>query len=194
MKRKTFIFLCLLFVLTACNTEEEPLQSVESFTFEDQNGRPFHSNQLEGEPWIASFLFTNCETVCPPMTKELASLKDTLKKVDLDITFVSFSVDPHIDTPKKVKEFLSQFTEDQENWHFLTGYSQERIEQFALENFQTIVQKPPHSSQVIHGTNFFLVNGKGQVIGEYSYTDEGYLKELLEDLKGAENLQSFYED
>jgi len=181
--RRKFVFLILWIVLlSACQTNDQYIRTVEPFTFTDQNGKAFHSKQLDGKPWIASFMFTNCTTVCPPMTKELASLQQFLKEEKIDLELISFSVDPDVDSPEQIKNFLQAFTDDESNWHFLTGYSQERIEQFAREHFQTIVQKPTDSSQVIHGTNFFLVNEHGHVVGEYSYIDENYLDELLDDL------------
>jgi len=52
------------------------------------------------------------------------------------------------------------------------GYSQEAIEVFAREQFQTVVQKPESTNQVIHGTNFYLVDDQGYVLNEYNYIDE----------------------
>lgn len=179
MKTKPFLLFIVLVILSACQAQEQDRQSVTSFTFTDQNGDSFHSEQLDGKPWIASFMFTNCKTVCPPMTSELASLQKLLKEEEIEINIVSFSVDPYVDSPERIKTFLQNYTEDESNWHFLTGYSQERIEEFARDYFQTIVQKPTHSNQVIHGTNFFLVNEDGEVVGEYSYIDESYQEELL---------------
>lgn len=185
MKKKyiiMFTVLCLV-ILTSCMDSNQQKSKVENFVFTDQDNKPFDSKQLEGEPWIASFMFTSCETVCPPMTSELISLQEHLKEQDIDIQLISFTVDPDVDSPKKIKKFMKQFAADESNWHFLTGYSQELIESFARDNFQTIVQKPVHSNQVIHGTNFFLVDSKGFVVGEYSYTDESYLSELMSDLQ-----------
>lgn len=182
MRNRLIPLIIWILLLSACQAKDQHFQSVEPFTFTDQNGKAFHSKQLDGKPWIASFMFTNCKTVCPSMTKELASLQQFLKEEKIDIELISFSVDPDVDSPEQIKKFLQAFTDDESNWHFLTGYSQERIEQFAREHFQTIVQKPTHSSQVIHGTNFYLVNEEGYVVGEYSYIDENYLDELLDDL------------
>lgn len=53
------------------------------------------------------------------------------------------------------------------NWHLLTGYSQEFIEEYALKNFKTIVKKPGTDNQVIHGTSFYLIDQKGNVVKDY---------------------------
>lgn len=51
----------------------------------------------------------------------------------------------------------------------LTGFSQEEIETFAREEFKTIVQKPKTSTQVIHSTNFYIVDDEGYILNEYNY-------------------------
>ena len=65
----------------------------------------------------------------------------------------------------------------------LTGYTQKEIENFAREQFQTIVQKPDSSNQVIHGTNFYLVDDKGYIVNEYNYIDESYVDEMMQDIE-----------
>ena len=65
----------------------------------------------------------------------------------------------------------------------MTGYTQEEIEVFAREQFQTIVQKPSTSNQVIHGTNFYLIDQQGSIVNEYNYVDTSYVKEMMKDIK-----------
>ena len=77
------------------------------------------------------------------------------KDEGLDVRFVSFSVDPEVDTPQKMKDYATKFGADFSNWDFLTGYKQAEIEKFALDQFKMIVKKPQEDPQVIHGTYFF---------------------------------------
>ena len=91
----------------------------------------------------------------------MADLQKKFKEEGIQVEFVSFTVDPTVDSPEVLKEYIHQFTDDETNWHILTGYTQEEIEVFAREQFQTIVQKPSSSNQVIHGTNFYLINQQG---------------------------------
>lgn len=167
-------------VLAGCGTKQPPGKQVQEFSYTDHHGQPFGTKNLEGKIWIASFVFANCETVCPPMMIEMATLKDKVEEADLELEFVSFSVDPKEDTSEVLKDYLAQFIEDDSHWHMLTGYSQNTIETFAREQFQTIVQKPETSSQVIHGTNFYLIDQSGYIVGEYSYIDVTYEDEILQ--------------
>lgn len=183
-----FILIICLFVLTSCGPVQEQVNGkVDSFSFVDQNNNPFGRDDLLGSFWIASFIFTNCETVCPPMMLETAALQRKFAEEGIHVEFVSFTVDPKVDTPETLKSFLQQFTDDETNWHLLTGYSQEEIETFAREQFETIVQKPKTSNQVIHSTNFYLVDDKGYILNEYNYIDESYVEEMMKDIMNYNN-------
>ncbi|WP_438311765.1 SCO family protein [Sporosarcina sp. FA9] len=174
-------FVCFL-LLSACNDKEKDLKKIEPFTFTNQDGQAFGTADLVDKVWIADFIFTKCETVCPPMTIEMANLQDKFHKDGIEVEFVSFTVDPTIDSPVALKEYVEQFTDDESNWNMVTGYSQEEIELFAREQFQTVIQKPKTSTQVIHSTNFFLVNKAGAVVKEYNYVDETYVNTLAKDI------------
>lgn len=178
----------LLFVVlfsAACGGKIENAVNweVEKFEHIDQNGHPFSKDDLRGKVWVANFIFTNCQTVCPPMTANMARLQRMLKEEGLDdVHLVSFSVDPEVDTPEKLADYAFRFTEDFSNWHFLTGYAQKYIEQFAEKNFHLFVHKPEGEEQVNHGTDFFLVNQEGNIVKYYSGLDVPY-EEIVHDVK-----------
>lgn len=177
---------CLL-VLAGCGSGSklrDPLNwDVQSFQYINQNGEKFGIKDLKGKVWIADLVFTNCQTVCPPMTANLAKLQRMAKEEKLDVQFVSFSVDPEVDKPEKLKEFVQKFTDDTKNWNLLTGYSQDEIEKFAKDNFKTLVDKPENQDQVIHGTKFYLVDQNGKVMKEYSGMKNTPYDDILRDIR-----------
>ncbi|MFS8650873.1 MAG: SCO family protein [Caldibacillus sp.] len=180
-----FVVACVL-LLQGCwggrikNAVEWP---IEPFVYTDQNGKPFSLADLEGKVWVATFIFTNCKTVCPPMTANMARLQRMVAQEGLDqVEFVAFSVDPEVDTPEALREYAARYTDNTENWHFLTGYVQEHIEQFARDNFKAIVHKPEKDDQVIHGTDFYLVDQEGVIVKYYSGLDVPY-EEIIGDIK-----------
>ena len=182
MKRLIPFMLLLIVLASGCGEPLERGKQVREFTFTDQNNQPFSSKELIGTPWIADFIFTNCTTVCPTLTSEMADLQAVLKDKDIDMNFVSFSVDPEVDTPAVLKNYIANFTVDESNWHLLTGYKQLEMEAFAREEFQTFVLKHESSTQVIHGTNFYLLDSESYVLKEYNFSNESYQEELLADL------------
>ncbi|MEH7463387.1 SCO family protein [Bacillus thuringiensis] len=177
---------CIL-VLAGCGSGSKlrnPLNwDVQSFQYINQNGEKFGTKDLKGKVWVADLVFTNCQTVCPPMTANLAKLQKLAKEEKLDVQFVSFSVDPEVDKPEKLKEFVQKFTDDTKNWNLLTGYSQDEIEKFAKDNFKTLVDKPENQDQVIHGTKFYLVDQNGKVMKEYSGMKNTPYDDILRDIR-----------
>ncbi|MFP3359611.1 SCO family protein, partial [Planococcus sp. SIMBA_143] len=110
---------------------------VENLTYTDQTNSEFGLSDLDGKVWIADLIFTNCETVCPPMTANMSQLQDKLSGADVNVERVSFSVDPNRDTPEELMKFSEKFDADLSNWHFLTGYDNEEIKSFAESSFKT---------------------------------------------------------
>jgi len=169
-----------LFMLAGCNPPKA--FQMESFSFTNQNEEKFGTEELKGKVWIADFIFTSCDTICPPMTASMVTLQKKFKEEEIDVEFVSFSVDPTVDTPQKLKAYLKNFSDDDSNWNMLTGYSQEEIETFAREEFQTLVQKPETSNQVIHGSDFILVNQNGEIVDTYSFIQGDSTDDLIKDV------------
>lgn len=176
-----------LILLSACSSIPKEGHPIKDFTFTNQDGEKFGLEDLKGKVWVADFVFTNCTTVCPPMSSNKSQLQQMVKDDGLkDVHFVSFSVDPKFDTPDVLKKFYGEgFNVDFSTWHSLTGYSQQEIEEFALENFKTHVKKPRDDDQVIHGVDFYLVNKKGEVIKDYPGNSDVPFDQMLKDIKDA---------
>jgi len=182
-----YILIVFVFLLSACGSDKikNPLNyEVKDFQYTNQKGESFGLQDLKGEVWVANFIFTNCDDVCLPMTANMKLLQEKVKEEGIDnIQFVSFSVDPAVDSPEILLEFANLFQVDESNWNFLTGYPQEDIEQFALDTFNTIVKKPESGDQVIHGTSFYLINGEGKVMKDYTGLAEIPMDDIINDIK-----------
>ena len=93
--------------------------SVPDFRLTNQQGQPLQLSDMAGKIWIADFIFTNCPTICPAMTKEMARLQSEF--VANPVYFVSFSVDPERDTVDGPIALCNAYGADDRRWHFLTG-------------------------------------------------------------------------
>src|SRR5690625_7344815 len=105
------------------------LPDVEFTTHEDEIITP---QDLEGKWWIADLIFTNCETVCIPMTINMTKIQKQAAEKDLDINFLSFSVDPENDTPEVLTEYAHNFDVGVDNWTSLTVYWFDNIKVLTL--------------------------------------------------------------
>ena len=158
---------------------------VQNFGYTDQNGESFGLSNLKDKVWMADFIFTSCVTVCPPMTYNMANIQKMLKEEGLNVEFVSFSVDPETDQPEVLKSYLGKFDADFSNWHALTGYSNDTIQQFGKSSFKTIVKKEPDSDQYIHGTTFFLIDQSGTIVTKYNGLEPD-VEKIIKDVKALQ--------
>src|SRR5690606_38040008 len=179
--------------LAACNNESKQgahdgngggLGNVGEFSAITQSGEEFNVTDLEGEWWIADFIFTNCTTVCLPMTANMAKLQEMMKEEGIDAQLVSFSVDPDFDTPEILKAYGESYKADFYNWNFLTGYDFDTIKELSSKTFKSMLAETPEgTNQVTHGTSFFLVSPEGEVIKSYNGAISDNMKSIISDLK-----------
>jgi len=178
----------LLLALSACgggeNIETTMSEEVPDFEFTTQDNDTMTTDDLKGTYWVADFVFTNCTTVCLPMTSNMAYLQSLINEEGLDTQLVSFSVDPDYDSPEVLTEYAEDNGADLDNWTFLTGYDFQTIKELSIKTFKNMVQEPPEGSdQVTHGTSFFLVNPEGEVIKNYNGVQKNNMEDIFEDLK-----------
>ncbi|SET92747.1 protein SCO1/2 [Salinibacillus kushneri] len=198
MKTKTTLFVLLtafLFILSACGADEENKSSqdyegsldieVQDFTATNQDNKEMNLEDLKGTFWVADFIYTQCPDVCLTMTPNMAKLQNMVNDEGLDTRFVSFSVDPSVDTPEILKKYGQNYDADFSTWDFLTGYSQKDIESFAADSFKTLVSKV--DDQVTHGTSFYLVAPNGHVINKYNGLKPEGVENLVSDMKRYQN-------
>jgi len=90
----------------------------------DQDGRSlkFYDQVLKDNIVVISFIFTNCQSACPLMTRNLTMIRDMLGEDERrSIQFISISIDPLRDTPSAMKEFAQKHDADIDGWLWLTG-------------------------------------------------------------------------
>lgn len=176
----------ILLLLNACNKlpiDTNMSEDVAEFSFTTQDNETLSLDDLHGEWWIADFIFTNCETVCLPMTSNLSKLQKELEAQNLSVQFVSFSVDPDYDTPEVLREYGQQYEANFDTWSFLTGYDFQTIKELSIKSFRALLKEPEYGDdQVMHDTRFFLVNPEGKVIKGYDGVKSDSIDEILNDI------------
>ena len=176
MKKKSFALLVILVIATlisGCSNYQFKATTnyeISDFTVTEHRGEEVTLESLKGKPWLAMFIFTNCRTICSPMTYNMKLIQDELVEKGIeDYNIVAFSVDPNYDTPEKLTEYLERHSvADESKWHLLTGYDQSFIEQFAVGSFKALVKAVEGDDQVIHANTFYLVDEKGVAVKNYT--------------------------
>ncbi len=157
------------------------LSELPAFSFTDQDRQTFGSEQLDGRPWVANFVFTSCPTVCPTFTAGMRRLKGRMASTEVQLKWVSFSVDPETDTPSVLKEYATRHDADSADWRFLTGPGEE-IRSIVVDGFkQALAPDPDKVGNILHGSHFVLVDSQLRLRGYYGAEDPDALERLVAD-------------
>lgn len=165
-------------------TPPEEFWPLLDFELVDQEGKAFGSGQLQGQVWVAGFLFTRCRSTCPLQTAQLGRLQQRLREEGKQVLLVSISVDPEYDNPTVLKEYATEAGADPGRWRFLTG-AREAIWKLSKEGFKLGVGEDPGSADmpIFHSTRVVLVDGQGRVRGYYDGVSEEGMEALWRDLE-----------
>ena len=93
-----------------------------SFPLTDATGAVHTLDELHGQPFVASMVYTHCKSVCPRVTADLKTLERALPADVRERTrFVLFSLDPGRDTPAALAAFAEQHALDRTRWTLLAS-------------------------------------------------------------------------
>ena len=151
---------------------------VPDFRLTTQQGKPLALSDMKGKIWVADFIFTNCPTICPAMTQEMARLQSEF--VADPVYFVSFSVDPERDTSSVLSRYAKAYGADERRWHFLTGDKTD-IYELAEDGFSLAAGH--NGTELLHSTRFALVASDGNIYGYYDSRSKPALLRLRRDIK-----------
>lgn len=96
-------------------------------TLTNQDGEPVdvRADLFEGKVMVMNFVFTTCKGVCPPMGATYGALQEQLGgRLGSEVSLVSVTVDPVVDTPARLKAWGENFDRGP-GWTLLTGTKQQ---------------------------------------------------------------------
>ncbi|MBO6516460.1 MAG: SCO family protein [Bacteroidia bacterium] len=194
--------ICSILPLVSCTTKEvrvpyyhtpdlsptwsldggDTVHTIESFSFTNQEGKPFGSANLTNSIYVANFFFTSCPSICPKMTSNLTTVATYYEDVE-EVKLISFSVTPDIDSVPRLKAYhegkgLSA------NWNLLTG-NQSDIYRVSRQSFfvEEEIGFNRDSSDFLHTERCILVDQNHQIRGVYNATIALDMDRLVEDIE-----------
>ena len=155
--------------------------TIPAWSFQNQYGYTINSNSYLGKIYVVDFFFSHCPTICPSMTMNMVKLQKLTK--DLNVGFVSFTVDPKKDSSERLLWYQDAFGINGENWNLLTG-NQSLIYQLGVNGFLVPNQEDALSpGGFLHSEKMMLIDAKSRIRGYYDGTDEDQMMVLLNDIK-----------
>jgi protein SCO1/2 len=142
-----------------------------AFRLADENGHPTSMAQYRGGPVVVTFLYSNCDDVCPG---QVQTIRGALDQLGHDVPVLGISVDPAGDTPLSAKRFINE-QRMTGRMHFVLGSAAELAP--VWKGYGVMPQRGglDHSAYVV------LVDGRGdQRIGwpHTELTPEGLAHDL----------------
>jgi protein SCO1/2 len=139
------------------------IKTAPAFTVVNYDGTQLSSTQLEGKPWVASFMFARCQGVCPTMNGVIADLQ---REFGGAVRFVSFSVDPENDSLPVLAEYARQYGAKPGQW-FITRTSLDSVRALSRDGFLLSDPVTPD----LHSSRLALVDEHGMIRGYFNSLD-----------------------
>jgi protein SCO1/2 len=153
------------------------LSDVPPFAFANVDGRSIDESALRGHVWIADFIFTRCQTMCPMTTARMNVLRRSIRSTE--IRFVSFSIDPEHDTPAVLRAYAARWNADP-RWLLLSP-PVDKVTEFATAMNVPFERTAMPLEPIMHSTLFFLIDQRGRLRGEYGSLDDAAVRRLVAD-------------
>ncbi len=147
------------------------LPDVPRFQFTNQANLEFDSAALNGHVYAVSFFFATCPTICRDLNRQIAKLNE--RTADVDLTFVSLTVDPEQDTPEILAKYAKELGAVPGRWEFLTG-SMHRLKELGEHVFRVVIDKATHTD------NILLVDKWGRYRDRFKWDDPLEMKRFVE--------------
>lgn len=161
-----------------------PISFVQPFSFTDQDGKTVTNNDLAGKVYVASYFFTHCRGICPPMNNNMRLVYDQMKD-EPGFLIVSHTSDPERDSVSQLRYYADTMKVDTKRWIFLTGDKRKLYEAARLSY---TIDDPANNlkdirDQFVHSQFWALVDRKGDVRKIYDGLKPSEVKKLVKDAR-----------
>jgi protein SCO1/2 len=198
---KSIVYISILFLIVSCKQSEtqdaEILNATESSSnseFSDmsifnlpsawtnQEGEDIALESLQGKISVMVMIYTSCKAACPRLVADMRNIAKQIPKDKTDqVQYVFVSIDPEVDTPKRLKKFAIENQMDSPEWLFLRG-TEEDTREFAAVLAMSYKRISPIDFS--HSNIISVFNRKGELI----HQREGLSVDSKETVAAIQNL------
>jgi protein SCO1 len=147
---------------------------LESFELTERSGKQVSSESLKGQPYVVSFFFTTCPTICKRQNEKVSQLQKNFK--GKPIRLVSITCDPEVDVPEVLSIYADGLQADPNQWLFLTG-DLNYLSRVGAEMFFLAVKRRFHAEKLL------LMDADGKIYGGYDWNQEAQFQQLQTDME-----------
>ena len=127
-----------------------------------QDNKTIEIKDFKGKVTVMVMIYTSCKAACPRLVADMRDIESKMPKDKLDnLNFVLVSIDPEVDTPKKLKEFAKVNFMEAPHWTFLQG-TKTTVQEFA--NVLAVKYKQITPMDFSHSNIISVFNKEGELI------------------------------
>lgn len=157
--------------------------SLPDVTLIDQDGKPFHLQDLRGKALAISFIFTRCPLpdYCPKTSEQFEAVQAELSQgADDRWQLLSITIDPAFDTPERLRAYGSRYHAKAGQWTLATG----DVTDLSRLASAFDVGVAGQGAALTHTTRTIVVDPSGSI--RKTYGDNRWQpSELVSEMKGA---------
>ena len=146
-KGRHFLLVLPIFALflafSSCNkkeniAKEKPISDLSIYNlpskWTNQNGQNIEMVDLRGKVLVMVMIYTSCKAACPRLVADMRNIESRLpENIKENVELVLVSIDPEVDTPKRLKEFSIENKMEGDQWLFLRSTEENTREEIIHE-------------------------------------------------------------
>ena len=151
---------------------------VPHFSLLSQTGDSISSVDLEGDVYVADFVYSRCEHTCGELQQTFRILQDTFKNRN-DFKLVTYTIDPEHDSLPVLTKWADEYRAIPGKWHFLTG---EREPLYDLINggyFGKVKYVEGENPEFVPDPKLVLIDRQGFIKGYYEAETPEDVEEII---------------
>jgi len=145
------------------------------FSLTDQNEKPFRLSAQAGQMVLLFFGYTNCPDECPATMAQFKRIRAELGREAERVQFVLVTVDPEVDTPGRLGEFVAKFDPT------FIGLTGTRAELEPVWKSYGVYQAKQSSGEVAHNSRIYAIDARGNL--RLTYTTDAPAAEIARDVQ-----------
>ncbi len=155
--------------------------TIQDFKFVTQDGKEITQKDFDKSIYVTDFFFTTCHSICPIMSTQMERIYNKYKG-NLEVKFLSHTVDPEIDTVEQLKSYALKHNADAKQWMFVTGEKKKLYNIARTGYLLNAEQGDGGPDDFIHTQNFALIDKDKRIRGFYDGTDSLEINQLMKDI------------
>lgn len=157
-------------------------QKIAPFQYLNQDSVLISDKDFDGKIYVADFFFTSCNTICPPMHRNMLQVYEKFKG-NPEVKILSHSIDAKYDVPSRLKKYADKLGLEGNQWEFVHG-SADSIYNVSAKNYLVAAYEDKSDPQgFVHQGWFILIDKDKHLRGAYDGTKEDQVKQMMKDMQ-----------